>query len=68
MSHIGINDTDFIFLLISLLEQKIDIEHVPKLIAEKDMLRELIPNIGDRLNFISKYDELFSKKKDNVSY
>lgn len=31
------------------------------------MIRELIPNIGERLNFISKYEEL-SQKKDNVSW
>lgn len=50
-----------------IIEHKIDIQHVPKLITEKDMIRELIPNIGERLNFISKYEEL-SKKKDNVSW
>lgn len=31
------------------------------------MLNELIPNIGDRLNFIEKYEEYVSQKKNDVS-
>jgi len=31
------------------------------------MINELIPNIGDRLDFIEKYEEFSSKKKENVS-
>lgn len=31
------------------------------------MINELIPNIGDRLNFIQKYEEFNSQKKENVS-
>ena len=31
------------------------------------MITELIPNIGERLNFIEKYEEFSSSNKENVS-
>ncbi|XP_011863400.1 PREDICTED: uncharacterized protein LOC105559596, partial [Vollenhovia emeryi] len=46
-------------------EHKIEMQQIPKLLAEKDMMRELIPNIGDRLNFINKYEELLSQEENN---
>lgn len=32
------------------------------------MINELIPHIGDRLNFIEKYEKFSSQKKENVSF
>jgi len=49
-----------------MIEHNIQIHHIPKLLTNKDMINELIPNIGDRLNFIEKYEE-FSSQKKNVS-
>lgn len=59
--------TDFCLFIDIIVEHKIEIQHIPRLLTEKDMIHELIPNIGDRLNFIHKYEELFLLKKDNVS-
>lgn len=55
------------FVFIFIIEHNIQIHHIPKLLTEKDMINELIPNIGDRLNFIGKYEEFISQKTDNVS-
>ncbi|KAL0116339.1 hypothetical protein PUN28_009733 [Cardiocondyla obscurior] len=44
-------------------QHKIVIDHIPKLITNKDMLNELIPNIGNRLDFINKYEMFISNKK-----
>jgi len=49
------------------VEYNIQIHQIPKLLIEKDIINELIPNIGDRLNFITKYEEFSSQKKENVS-
>lgn len=54
-------------ILFSIIEHKIQLCHIPNLLADTNMLNELIPNIGDRLSFIQKSKEFISQKKDNVS-
>ncbi|KAM0734503.1 hypothetical protein ACS0PU_011974 [Formica fusca] len=46
-------------------EHNIQIHHIPKLLTDKNMINELIPHIGDRLNFIEKYEKFSSQKKEN---
>jgi len=50
------------------VEHNIQIHQISKLLIEKDIINELIPNIGDRLDFIVKYEEFSLQKKRKCKF